>query len=635
MGSIPNDQIIGWFTVTKDVKKQVLETINSLGGAEPAANTPHFTPNEKYVKVKEKYASGTPSGARYDLAGFPDHHEVWKSDTADFWKPYQTKPAAETLADFIEGELGDHAYAAKIRSPKTAPPPLPPLPWCKRDGKGCGKDPKTKNPRPTEEKVGSSEAELVEIAERNSKEQFDGFLREYGHEPVAKFQGELHPELNGRLGKFREVPRVDKIRGIASKVGHGALGAGGLALYGAQVVEALTSDASVLDKAAVVTSIIPFIGCTVQAADDAQRGGLDAAHTTLCYAEDALTVIGLWEVAVVLQVFESAVNVIKAIDEQEKLYDGVVFRKKRIEGWNNKVDDVDKLVASDDFVKNVTSRFASYQVGVLFQASQLVGDVYAAHAHQLASAGGNSSASRVANASLAGGAGPNISLAVKEETGRQVCAETARNKLRVQMAVEAQIMDAVKTLAERYDDHFFDVYWKEATEAPKLLGFIPIPPTDFEKKQLKEHMDQQRSEVHLPLYESRIKEAVRKAVERVPTPEACLCAASDDSTCEFLHCDSPGAEVGRVDAAGRTFVASLQSGSEGHVSEQCRNKFAPCVNPLKEGETFVGVDFAPRQMWCKNGTTTKPDEKSDSKLQECVSCLARLANTFILNGLLT
>lgn len=86
-------------------------------------------------------------------------------------------------------------------------------------------------------------------------------------------------------------PRLDRIAGFTNKIAGGALAVAGLALYGKAVADVFSSNASILDKAAVVTSILPGISCAVQlAADKAERGHASATHTALCFTQDALLV---------------------------------------------------------------------------------------------------------------------------------------------------------------------------------------------------------------------------------------------------------------------------------------------------------------------------------------------------------
>ncbi|KAF5122029.1 hypothetical protein E5D57_012502 [Metarhizium anisopliae] len=131
---------------------------------------------------------------------------------------------------------------------------------CKRAGvPGVAVNTNAKNAEskgPTVEKT--QDGELIAEASEKSKESFNRLLEEYNFSSVAK-QDRLYTELSTRLPEFT-APRVDRIAGFTNKIAGGALAVAGLALYGKAVADVLSSDASVLDKAAVVTSILPGIG---------------------------------------------------------------------------------------------------------------------------------------------------------------------------------------------------------------------------------------------------------------------------------------------------------------------------------------------------------------------------------------
>ncbi|PHH58884.1 hypothetical protein CDD81_4181 [Ophiocordyceps australis] len=436
---------------------------------------------------------------------------------------------------------------------------------------------------------------LLAIAEKNSKEKFDSLLEQFGHSNVAKHQGQLHAELSTRLEEFKEQPRLERISGMTAKVGGAALAAGGLALYGYAVAEAFSSETSVLDKVAVTTSILPVIGCSVQAANDAQQGNFDILHSGLCFAADALLLSGFWEVALVLQIFEGFFQTLSRIDAQVKLYDASFFQKERLDGWKSRIDEIERFIDSDAFMKNATTRFSAYQVGVLFQASQLAGDVHASH--RLAMAQTNDADLEDVQMDQVQ---KEIDAAIHHEIERRACFETARNKLRVHDMLRAQMLNATRTIAQQYDDEFFKQYWKAATDPIKLIGIISFDPAPEDVKSLKQGMEFQKKFNPLPLFEHRIFKAISRVVERLETPATCLCRHKDQN-CEFADCSSPPVEFGSIDAGGRRLVANLVYPHKSLVSEECAARFHPCVKDVKGGGRRATMNISSRQMWCKAG----------------------------------
>lgn len=242
------------------------------------------------------------------------------------------------------------------------------------------------------------------------------------------------------MQELRELPRSEKITNLAAQTGTGALEAGGLALYGYTVAETFSNDASVLDEAAALTSILPIIGCSVQAVNDAQRGDLTAAYTALCFTEDILYLSELWEVALGLQVVETVLETIQEFNEPDRLYNRELFLERRLKGWSRKIKEVENLIGSGAFTQNITDGFSSYQIGVLSQASQLVGDLHAAYTHQLDLEQSHSANATSTTFSPNRGSNPkdeaSLNFALQQEIERQICVESARNKLRVQKALE-------------------------------------------------------------------------------------------------------------------------------------------------------------------------------------------------------
>ncbi|KHN96007.1 uncharacterized protein MAM_06112 [Metarhizium album ARSEF 1941] len=116
------------------------------------------------------------------------------------------------------------------------------------------------------------------------------------------------------------MSRTERITGLSAKLGEGALAVVGVALYSKAVADVFSRDFTVLEKAAVVTSILPGIGCALQLANDVERGHVDVANTELCFVEDALLITGFWEIALALQMAEGVKDWFEAEHERMKLY---------------------------------------------------------------------------------------------------------------------------------------------------------------------------------------------------------------------------------------------------------------------------------------------------------------------------
>ncbi|KAG8416359.1 hypothetical protein J3458_006951 [Metarhizium acridum] len=420
----------------------------------------------------------------------------------------------------------------------------------------------------------ADEGELIAIAQQRSKESFDNLLTDFNYKSVVKHD-QLYKELNDRLPEFNTVSRTERIAGLSAKLGEGALAVAGLALYGKAVADVFSSDASVLDKAAVVTSILPGVGCAVQLADSVEHGNVDVGHTALCFTEDALLVSGFWEIALVMQLTESLVNWIEAGNEQDKLFNTEVLRSKGLAGWEANFDRMLQYIGSDEFAANTTTRFSSYQILVLYQASQLTGDLHASHK---AISGKSSNET------------DEIVPHIEPELRRQVCAAMAQSKYQLRQNLEAVALHHAAKFSEEYKDKFLKDYREAATKAIPFLG-IPI---SFGSGNLDEVLEDVRR-YPLPLHEERIKKAIKEVVERLDTPAPCKCLqGSKQRPCEFADCNTPKPPRGKLDAAGRTYVTNVQSIEHGKrigLWDDCLALFTTCPYPGSTGE--IG-----RQIWC-------------------------------------
>ncbi|KHO02117.1 uncharacterized protein MAM_01118 [Metarhizium album ARSEF 1941] len=421
--------------------------------------------------------------------------------------------------------------------------------------------------------------ELVAMAEQKSKENFNRLLEEFDYGQLVQHP-QLYDKLRVKLEEFRPLPRAERIARLAPHNVEGVLGVGGLALYGKDVADVFWEDTSVLDKVARITSIIPIIGCAVQLADDVQKEYVNAVHTALCFAEDALTLSGLWEIALAMQLSEQFVGWITDGNEQNKELDTAMLRNRLIGGWQINFSTVMDHLMSEEFAANVTIKLSSYNILTLYQAAQLAGDVHASH-HAV------SRKAKTANVRPQQG---DIAAHVQPEFRRQICATIAQRKYQLQKELEDKTLRQVAELAEDYKQRFLDDFREAATRTDFMLGALVSVGDDG--------IDQAIAEVaktRLPLYESRIEGAIRAVVERLGTSAPCTCLQGRRKRpCEFAHCKQAVPRMGTMDAAGRVYISRVRSMSHGKtigVSEDCLSLFTTCRGRRSTHE--IG-----RPLWC-------------------------------------
>lgn len=113
------------------------------------------------------------------------------------------------------------------------------------------------------------------------------------------------PDVRKRLPQYKPLgPKSPKLRaGSGGTAGSLVTGAVGAAAWVGGVVEAFIRDASALDWAAAVTSIIPLAGCTTGLAAEIHKDKISASagvDSTMCFLGDALILGGLAPIGVVI-----------------------------------------------------------------------------------------------------------------------------------------------------------------------------------------------------------------------------------------------------------------------------------------------------------------------------------------------
>ncbi|KID86267.1 Heat Labile Enterotoxin Type Iib [Metarhizium guizhouense ARSEF 977] len=435
----------------------------------------------------------------------------------------------------------------------------------------------------------AEDGELMAVAKERSKESFDNLLQEFNYGSVVK-QDQLYNELNARLPKF-STPRPEKIARLTTKIGEGALAVAGLALWGKAVADVFSEDTSVLDKAEVVTSIMPIIGCAVQLANSVKQGhgSDDAGHLALCFAADALLFAGFWEIAVVMQVGEALGNWIKAENQRTKLWDGDILAQKGSEGWHDNVVRMLEHLKSDEFLANTTAQFSTYQILILYQASQLTGDLHASH---------KAIAANTSIPAVQPDQSTTINAHIQPELQRQVCIAIAESKHQLQQKIESIALKHIAKLEQDFKARFLDDWFKAATTPAPILG-ITLPDLESKTAEIKKNIETARK-TPLPLHEDDIKRAIKEVIERLPTPAPCQCVLPGKKTgkmakCQWAGCSNPALPQGLIDAGGRVNLIDIQSEQDGkrrRLSDDYMALFKPC--PVSGSTNAIG-----RQLWCE------------------------------------
>ncbi|KHO10875.1 hypothetical protein MAA_11556 [Metarhizium robertsii ARSEF 23] len=151
----------------------------------------------------------------------------------------------------------------------------------------------------------TSIGEVADIAEKVSQDEFAKLVKKFKLTRVVERWLMSIPDARKRLLNYKPLgPKSPKLRaGSGGTAGSLAIGAIGAAAWVGGVVAAFVRDASALDRAAAVTSIIPLAGCITGLAAEENKGEISASagvDSTMCFLGDALILGGLAPIGVVV-----------------------------------------------------------------------------------------------------------------------------------------------------------------------------------------------------------------------------------------------------------------------------------------------------------------------------------------------
>ncbi|KJZ77068.1 hypothetical protein HIM_03389 [Hirsutella minnesotensis 3608] len=291
--------------------------------------------------------------------------------------------------------------------------------------------------------------------------------------------------LHDMRSRFKEF----KLPSAESKVGSGML-LGGLGLYVKDVIDAFSSRMSFWDRAAVLTSIIPIIGCDVQAIAAEQRDQLDVTDLALCTVGDGLMVSagGL--------VPGLAVHLSRMIRDhftsKGEPSDADVQRQ-RDEQWQAHVAKMDSHL-----VQSVAeAHFKAEMAGPLFEATQAWGKLKAGE-QGAAKAGKGSQADIEAN----------FQVALKHVRDK-FSAEVSQRKERLAKDLPAIVQNSLNAHAVDFNKHFTAAFEGVANEHKTGKGKI-----DAVVQQL------QNNPLRIP-DASRINSLISSSLEGLVVPSLC------------------------------------------------------------------------------------------------------------------
>ncbi|OAR01471.1 hypothetical protein LLEC1_03892 [Akanthomyces lecanii] len=319
---------------------------------------------------------------------------------------------------------------------------------------------------PTAPVEGEVLGKSAELGETISEQVFTELATKSGLADLAKNKWSMSlSDVRASFGYKRLTPTSPKLgggsKGISAGSGAVAVVGGALWVYG--IVEAFTHDVTALDRASAVTTIIPFVGCAVQAAAALEKDDSDALDTAMCFIGDGLLLTPAWPVGIVIHVVRAIRSFFKppAIPTLEHM------QRARERTWNRYLeDDVYSYIYSHPSYNNVTdhprraeektfrdkleSVFAIEQMAVQSFGSQTIGAATASAQDDLAAAN-----STEAKAEMEKGI-----LAAKEQISAAMDKEIVRRQRQVLLNLPKALKEShdisLLPTAEQYNKDFID-----------------------------------------------------------------------------------------------------------------------------------------------------------------------------------
>ncbi|RDA91805.1 hypothetical protein CP533_2836 [Ophiocordyceps camponoti-saundersi (nom. inval.)] len=302
-----------------------------------------YPPSEAFPgprEIPEESSSGSESGESID----PE----------EFWRFY----GFESREEYVE---------AMTRASRTYED------TCKRDGSSCvGR---------ALSKAGETDEEvLARVSETVAAKDFEKLAVRFGVADLAKSKAGLEvAELRARLRGYQPLSssiRTTNLAKTAKTAGKGVLVVGVLGIYVKEVVDVFSAETSALDRVAVLSSIVPVVGCVVQAGADGARGQMDPVGTTLCVVGDVLLLSPLWPLGVLVQLTRVwwellAKPLIDSIDDSE------VVSRNRLDGWSEFCGGVERYLRSDTFADNIHRQYMTEMSAIVFKAAEAKGKMAA------------------------------------------------------------------------------------------------------------------------------------------------------------------------------------------------------------------------------------------------------------------
>ncbi|PHH78437.1 hypothetical protein CDD80_6844 [Ophiocordyceps camponoti-rufipedis] len=381
--SIPTDKYPSWYKNQKE--------FSVAGGVPMGQIKGWFVP--KYMNDQEIHWGFIPN---------PDFDPAYLANLKDGGAQPQLAGPVEGSKERLESYVKDVVFKGdedKFRGfwyPKKEGGASPASEACaglsKRDNQGCNHDDENEGSKMKdktrdvssemaanggEDTVHNSlEREFELSAEAIAKKEFETLSIKFGltdlvWQKSAKTKISFLHQLFTRFKGYGKVSAMSRPKMRFLRLSSGVLAVAGLGLYVKSVVDEFSQDTSALDRAAVVTSILPFVGCGVQAVAAQKHGILNVWDTALCVVGDALLLSPAWPVWFLVQGLRYFIGAVTDVLSPRQV------RVRRDEAWQAYMSKARNYLQSDNFTSDIETHFKVEMAAVLFAAAEAQGKLIA------------------------------------------------------------------------------------------------------------------------------------------------------------------------------------------------------------------------------------------------------------------
>ncbi|EJP61811.1 uncharacterized protein BBA_09231 [Beauveria bassiana ARSEF 2860] len=290
----------------------------------------------KLWKSKVSAVSGTSKDVFYVVY---DGNEFKYIEDASGKKVFE-KPAACGVApipkrDCVPGDVESEVEDKLAGSEGDDSPATPGKEIESPSSEGEAPPPEQAGPEPGDGAVAPESPESVALAEKFSDDEFISFATTKGMiKSVTETLTLSIKDIRTKVLGYKPLdPKSPSFKVRPGKVAAGganaALGVVTVGVWIKGMVDAFEHDVNLLDKAAAVTSIVPFVGCTTNLAAQTWKGEVDHQDTALCYVGDGLLMTPLAPLGIAVHIIRWFISLAKPPTVPEK----EVFVQHRDSQW--------------------------------------------------------------------------------------------------------------------------------------------------------------------------------------------------------------------------------------------------------------------------------------------------------------